>query len=161
MVPYLEYDWQLYDLRRDHFSAFYVEHSFECSRRIISRLKTQTHLWKQCCGTLKICCGSGSDFEKVMVPVLVPDLDNILHSFPTTKKLCLSMSEAALFPRKMAFHFRFFDFFYSILCWIRIRCRNRIRNRNRDSSGSGSTKANSYGSCDSGSKTLSESLLYS
>jgi hypothetical protein len=41
-------------------------------------------VYKQCCGTGMICCGSGSDFEKDFVPV--PDQDNII-SFPKTKKM--------------------------------------------------------------------------
>ncbi len=62
-------------------------------------------------------CGSGSDFGKVSVPVLVlvlvPDPDNNLHSFSTTKifgqNIAFLMSEAALLPRKLASHFYFYD----------------------------------------------------
>ncbi len=31
----------------------------------------------QCCAIVKICCGSGSDFGKVLVPAPVSDLGNI------------------------------------------------------------------------------------
>jgi hypothetical protein len=63
-----------------------------------------------------IYCGSGfgSDFEKVLnpvpVPAPVPDTENIEHSFPTRTKnlytvLSFSISEALLFPRKLASRF--------------------------------------------------------
>jgi hypothetical protein len=37
----------------------------------------------QCCRTVMIYCGSGSDFGKLLVPV--PDPNNIWHSFPNKK----------------------------------------------------------------------------
>jgi hypothetical protein len=69
-----------------------------------------------------ICCcsGSGSDFGKVLVPV--PDqtiLSTVLQQFNNKKfwtKSCLSISEAALLPRKSVCQFDFFDFF--ILFWM-------------------------------------------
>jgi hypothetical protein len=69
-----------------------------------------------------IYCGSGSDFEKVSVPVPVPvpDPDNTKLNFSTKinflQNLAFSISKAALFPRKLASHLKFFDFsFYFIL----------------------------------------------
>jgi hypothetical protein len=56
-----------------------------------------------------ICCGSGSDFGKVSA--FGSDPDNIKHRSPNQKKVAFSLSEAALFLRKLAYHFRFFDFF--------------------------------------------------
>ncbi len=57
------------------------------------------------CGSVS---GSGSDFEKVLVPVLVLDPAS-LAQFSKNKKivqnLAFSMSEAALFPKKLASHF--------------------------------------------------------
>jgi hypothetical protein len=52
--------------------------------------------------TVMICCGSGSDFGKVLVPALglVPDPESILDSFSKRKNctnLALTMSEAAYF----------------------------------------------------------------
>jgi hypothetical protein len=57
--------------------------------------------YNQCCGAVLICCGSGSDFGKVLVPGPVPaDPDNI-EQFSNNKKfvqnLAFSISEAALF----------------------------------------------------------------
>jgi hypothetical protein len=50
----------------------------------------------------------------VPAPVLVPDPEN-LAQFSNNKKilqnLAFLMSAAALFPRKLASHFDFFDFF--------------------------------------------------
>jgi hypothetical protein len=37
------------------------------------------------CGTVMICCGSGSDFGKAFVPVPAPDPDNIWQIFPKRK----------------------------------------------------------------------------
>ncbi len=59
-----------------------------------------------------IYCGSGSDFGKVSF--LVPDLNP--EPFQTSEKKCTKnlaflMLEAALFPRKMSSHLRFFEFF--------------------------------------------------
>jgi hypothetical protein len=39
-----------------------------------------TYVLLQCCGAVMICCGSGSDFGKVLAPIpvpAVPDPDNI------------------------------------------------------------------------------------
>jgi hypothetical protein len=72
-----------------------------------------------------ICCGSASDFGKVLVPVLAsvldsfPDPDNIgqfQQQFFPLKNLDFSMPEAALFPRKLTPDCGFFDFLNSILC---------------------------------------------
>jgi hypothetical protein len=69
-----------------------LEYYKEAPRTEINQLKiaeTQVLLiiWAllENCGTVTICCGSGSDFGKGLVPV--PDPDNILHNFPTTKNL--------------------------------------------------------------------------
>jgi hypothetical protein len=72
------------------------------------------------------CSGSGSDFGKVSVAI--PDPDKKL-----VQNLAFSMSEGALFPRKLVSQFIFLDFFYSILCWIRIhiRLRNRIQRKGK------------------------------
>jgi hypothetical protein len=59
-----------------------------------------------------IYCGSGSDFGKVSVPVPVPDP---FHPKKFVHNLAFSMSDAALFPRKLASNFLFLTF-YSILC---------------------------------------------
>ncbi len=71
---------------------------------------------RQCCGTVMICCGSGPDF--VLVPAPATDPAKIQHSFRTTTKfvqnlviLVFTMTEAALFPRKLASHILFLTFF--------------------------------------------------
>ncbi len=61
--------------------------------------------------------GSGSRHQTIFSTV-----------FQQLENLAFSMSEAASFTRKLTSHFRFVDFFYSILCWIRIQIRFRNRN---------------------------------
>jgi hypothetical protein len=108
-----------------------------------------------------ICCGSGSDFGKALVPL--PDPDNILQ-FSNNKKivqyLAFSMSETTFFPRKLPSLFNFLNFLLGfILCWIRIQIRNRIRNkiwirnlnRNAFRFRFCEAKAKSYGFCGSAS----------
>ncbi len=67
------------------------------------------------------CCGSGSDFGKGLVPALVPvqapvlvpdpyrtvlNIAQLINQQPKfVQNLAISMTEAALFPKKMAFHF--------------------------------------------------------
>jgi hypothetical protein len=71
-----------------------------------------------------ICCGSGYDYRKVLIPVPVPapapapvpapDPSNIHHSFPKTKNfaqnLTFLMSEAAYFSESWPLIFNFFTF---------------------------------------------------
>jgi len=58
---------------------------------------------EQCCGTAMICCGSGSDLGSGS------GSRHYLAQFSNNKKLvqnlAFSMSQAALFPRKLASHF--------------------------------------------------------
>jgi hypothetical protein len=58
-----------------------------------------------------ICCGSGSDFVKVLVPVPNP----VFQKQKFVKNLVFSLSESALFPRKMVSFFIYLKLFYSIL----------------------------------------------
>jgi hypothetical protein len=73
----------------------------------MSRLNPTSSLYKQCCGTVKICCGS--DFEKVLVPVPVPDLYNILHRY---KILPFHCQMQHYFPERWPFIFDLFIPFY-------------------------------------------------
>ncbi len=72
---------------------------------------------QQCCGTVNICCGSGSDFGKVLVPV--PDPDNIEHSFPTTKNLHkvlpLQCQNQLYFPESCPLMFDFLTFLFHLM----------------------------------------------
>jgi AAA15 family ATPase/GTPase len=82
----------------------------------------------QCCGTVMICCGSGSrsTLEKFWFRFRI---QTIFIQFTNNKNLAqnlvFSMSEAALFSRKFSSHLWFFT--YSILCLVRIQLRFRNR----------------------------------
>ncbi len=79
-----------------------------------------------------ICCGSGSDFGKVLVPVPDPDPDIITVSQKQNNcaKSCLFNVRNSFPPEILPLIF-VFSLFYYILCWIRIQIqfRHRIRNR--------------------------------
>ncbi len=58
-----------------------------------------------------ICCGSCFYLRKVLVPAPVPVPDpDYLAQFSTTKNFNLAFTRSALFPRKLATKFLFFDF---------------------------------------------------
>jgi hypothetical protein len=66
----------------------------------------------QCCGTVMICCGSDSDFGKVLVPV--PDPDNIEQFSEKTKKIPKILPfqcQKQLISQKVGLSFFIFDFF--------------------------------------------------
>ncbi len=92
--------------------------------------------------------GSGSGFgSRARQTILI----TVSRNKKNCTKSCLFNVRSCLSPRKLAFHFRFFDFFYYILCWIRIHIWFRIRNCNAFFNAFGSLKAKSYSSCGSGS----------
>jgi hypothetical protein len=123
----------------------------------------------QCCGTVMICCGSGSfsDIGKVLVPIPAPapesDQDNIYCSTVFQKqkyyKFLPFNVRSSLFPRKLASHFWFFYFFVTFYAGSGSKSCFRIGSGAVMSSGSGSAEAKSYGSCDSGSGAGSTILL--
>ncbi len=67
------------------------------------------------CGTVMIYCGSGSDFGQVWLRFRFRFRIKTIFStvfkqqFFIIQNLVFSMTEAALFPRKLASHFYFFD----------------------------------------------------
>jgi hypothetical protein len=88
-----------------------------------------------------IYCGSGSDFEKVPIPVpapvLVPDPGNLSAVFQQEfflyTKSRLFVVKSSIISQEVGLSFLFFDLFNPILCWIRIQIQlqNRIWNLNR------------------------------
>jgi hypothetical protein len=102
-----------------------------------------------------ICCDSGSHFGKVFISV--PDPEIILQ-FSKNKKisqnLAFLISEATYFPKRWPLIFDFFFFFIPFMlgCWPGSKSGSGTVMH----SGSGSAKAKSYGSCGSGSTTLTE-----
>jgi hypothetical protein len=83
-------------------------------------------LFKQCCGTVMIYCGSGSDFGKVSVPVPDP----VFQQAKKCTKPCLFSIRSKNVSQIVDLSFLIFLLPCSNLCWIRIqlRFRNRIRN---------------------------------
>ncbi len=65
----------------------------------------------QCCGTIMICCGSGSYLRKVLVPAPVPVPDpDYLAQFSTTKISILPLLDQHCFPESWPLIFYFLTF---------------------------------------------------
>jgi hypothetical protein len=66
----------------------------------------------QCCGTVLICCRSGSDFGKILVPVPDPDkFSSFLKAIKIAQNLAFLMPEAAYFPESWPLILDFLTFF--------------------------------------------------
>ncbi len=89
-------------------------------------------MFRQCCGTVMIYCGSGSYFEKVLVrvrfPVPVADPDLVWTVYNNNKIL-----QKHCFPECWPLIFYFFFLYYGsyrrvLLCWIWVQIRFRTGN---------------------------------
>jgi len=98
----------------------------------------------------------------VPVPVLDPDLFSLFKKKKKNpiRNLAFSKLEAALFPRKLASNFEFFDFVVPFYVESGSKSGSKTGNGTRTGMhyGSGSSYAKSYGSCGSGFTTLAFTL---
>jgi hypothetical protein len=84
----------------------------------------------QCCRTVMICCGSGSDLGKLLVPVPLR-IQTFRHSLPKTKTNCTKtcrFNVQLIYQKVWPLNFDFLTYFIAFkLDPDRIRFRNRLR----------------------------------
>jgi hypothetical protein len=125
--------------------------------------------YKQCSGTAMICCGSGSDFEKVLVPHrfwfrlrMQTIFSQVFQKRKFSQNLAFSMSKGSLFPRKFASQCLVFCLFITFYIGSGSKSGSRTScgagTVMHSSYGSGSARTESYGSCGSGFGSITLSI---